>query len=289
MANENEDFNQFIKSAIAEELAKQNGGGSPATTDGQPLKLNLGGQTFEYKNLQELEQAMNTFATGAAQKINELQQVVSAPPPQNTQGSTVTDDTPVWSDQTFIETMSKSPKDGFQYALNQLLFDGKSEDPAADLRTFLEDNEKNKRVLGVYQFKESHPEYVGTPQAAQIIDKVREQMNMPYDAQGLEAAYLMAMNKGLLPNYYQMAQMAQQQLQQQQQNGGQQQQQFQQPPPFNPFAGGGNLNAFNQNPYLQAPPMMGRSSGAPGLDMNVEDLSVDQLESILKKAGQLPS
>lgn len=278
----NQDFDTQLRALVAEEIAKTQKAPETNTPPApQPLKLNIAGQEMTYENLQQLEAAVNNFAQTAAQRIQQL----STPAPTQT-ANVQGDDAPAWSDEAFIEKMTKAPKEGFNYALNQLIFDGRSEDAATDLKTMLRDAELTKRSIAAYQFKDAHPEFPGGAQFATAIDQIREKMNLPYDYTGLEAAYLMGINKGLLPNFYSQQQQMLAQQQNQQQQLQQQGSNFQGQPSltdFNPYS-----QAAAQNPYLQAPPQMGRSQATPfnpGFDP--ESLDLGQLEAILKKTGQM--
>jgi len=296
------DFDGYVQELVANQLAKNQQQQQVALPpEQQPISINIAGQQFTYKNKAEMEQALNQFATTVGSTFNELQAKATAQAtavPDN-QGSYVRGDEPAWDDNQFIEKMTKSPREGLSYWLNAEVFDGKSEDPVADLKRSLTETELTKRSIAAYQFKENHPEFPGGGPAAQVIDNLRQQLNLPYDYNGLEASYLVAMQRGLLPNFY--AQQAQQQQAAQAAQGqdqGQYQPQQQQfniqrptqtmsPQQFN--GGMGLQRGMAQNPYLQAPPSPGRNNPNQfGAINDPENLSLQQLENVLQDIGQLP-
>ena len=292
-----QNFEQFVKDAIAEQLAQS--GSTTGTPTPEPLSLNVGGQTFQYASKAELEASLNNFVGAAGQKLQEMQSAIEqAQAPTAQQGSYVTgsEPTPQWDDSEFVKKMTESPQEGLKYAFNQMFFDGKSQDPVADIRESLSGTELTKRGMAAYQFKENHPEFPGGQQFANKIDEIRQNMGLPYDYNGIEAAYLVGIQRGALPNFYQAQAAAQMQAQAQQQAQYQQQGQDQ---GYNPYAQQGPMNprAFNggfgingnlqNNPYTAAPPGVSRTSPFDGgTGYNPEDLSIEQIEAIFNKAGR---
>lgn len=284
----NQDFEQYLRETVQNVIkeTQQAQPGAQQTVQATPLELNIGGQTFNYKDKAELEAALNTFVQKTSQTVAELQQKASTVPQNvdpNAERFVTGDDEPQWDDSQFVKLMTDSPKSGFEYAFNQLFFGGASENPVEDIKRTFQDMEATKRTIAAYQFKENHPEFPGGADFANKIDTIRQEMGLPYDYNGLEAAYLVGMQRQQLPNFYtmQQQQLAQQQTQQQNQNqtgygytgyNPQQQQQWQ--------GGFGQTN----NPYLQAPPGLTRNSGtnqAP--QTNFEDMSLEQLEQVIAR------
>lgn len=313
----NADFQQFVREVVQEvNSEKQVPNTVVPTATPQPISVNVAGQTFTYNSPQELEAALNNFTNAVSNKMGELQQQATvnriAPTSQVAEGSFVTGNEPVWSNETFIQKMTEDPRTGLEYWLNHAVFEGKSEAPTEDIKRYLAETELTKRSIAAYQFKENHPEFPGGQQAAQIIDQVRNSLGLPYDYNGLEAAYLVAIQRQALPNYYVQAQA--QAYQAQQAQIAAQAQAGQAPSNQNPFAApqvpnngslpggvmdpkafnGGfgmiNMNAqqqaYAQNPYLNAPPSVGRNvpnNFAPNIDP--ESLTIEQLEAIFARAG----
>lgn len=299
----NVDFPGFLKEAVAEQVALATNGGLPtqATAGNEAFELNLGGQTYKYENKAAAEAALNNFMGAVSNQMQDLTNKANTPAPVG-EGSFVSgNEKQDWNesnDKQFVELMTKSPKEGLDYWLNQRIFDGQSADPVADLKRTLTETENTKRTIAAYQFKENHPEFPGGQQAAQIIEKFRQDMNLPYDYNGIEAAYFIAMNRGAIPDY--KAQAAQQQFQQRQQQAAQQQNQGQQ---YQQFTGYEQANAFqpqnspfapenpfnpaggNSNPFLGAPPGVNRNNPNFGGQIDLESLSLEQLEALATKAN----
>ena len=278
----NVDFPGFLKEAVAEEVAKAAHQGGTVTGE-EPLEMNIAGQIYRYPNKAAMEAALNTFVGAVGTRMNELEQkatVGQAPPPE---GSFVTgnEKQDTFDETQFVEKMTKSPKEGLDYWLNQRIFDGKSEDPVSDLKRTLTETELTKRTIAAYQFKENHPEFPGGQQAAQVIEQFRQSMNLPYDYNGIEAAYFIAMNRGALPDYkgQYMQQQQAAQFRAQQQAAAQQDQGY----------GYEQGNAFapqgNANPFLGAPPGVNRNSPNFAGGVDLESLSIEQLESLAQKAN----
>jgi hypothetical protein len=280
----NQDFESYVKD-VATKVIKEStppGTGTPGAPAVQagPIQLNIAGQPFSYNSKEELEQSLNAFMQKTGQTLQELQAQaaaakIQAPPEANV---VTGDDSPVWNDQEFIDKMTQSPREGLSYAFNQLIFDGKSQDAFEDMKRSLHETELTKRSIAAYQFKENHPEFPGGQEAAQRIDNIRDQMGLPYDYNGLEAAYLIGIQRGALPNFYQLK--AQQEAAQQQAIAQAQAQQM----------GGNDPRQFmpgyrGDNPYLQAPPMLGRQGYStqyqPSVDYDA--MPLEQLEQVVQQ------
>lgn len=276
MQDIDKDFDTFLNEKI-HEVVKGNQQNNPNTPASEPLEFNIAGQQLKFASKQELETALSTFVSQQASQNQQMQaQLAELQGQQNNQQYVTGEEAPSWSDESFIEKMTKAPKEAMEYAFNQLLFDGKSQDPVTDIKSRFEEMELTKRSIAAYQFKEQHPEFPGGQQFANTIDQIRQQMNLPYDINGLEAAYLMGINKGVIPNFYGQQQQQQQSPQQEQQQG------YNQPP-----QGYEQFQRQGQNPYLQAPPGVGRNSPStwePQFDP--ESLSTEQIEQIMAKAGK---
>ena len=280
------DYDQLLTEKVKEVLAAEKGNASGNNQE-NPYSFSINGQTFNYENKAAFESAMQQFVSKTASQLATLQQQVATT--QDNRGSFVSgndeQDAPQWSDEQYVELFQKSPKLAFEYALNQTVFGGKSDNAVGDLRQAIEDSENVKKAIAAFQFRQTHPEFQGSQEVGAVLEKIHESMNLPYDSNGLEAAYLVGINKGLIPNFY-----AQQQNQQQQFQGTQQAQQVPQltlpGQQIDPRQWNGGFGQQGQNnPYMQAPPGVGRSNTSNVNTPNFEDLSLPQLAEALKKMG----
>ena len=302
-------FEQYVQEIARQEVDKARtavpdpANPAAATPPAGPISLDIGGRTFNYESKEQLQTALNQFVQFTAGELQKAQQPAAQADEQVQQpGSYVTGDENKWSDQEFVKRMTESPREGLRYYLNQELFDGRSEDPISDLKRSLTETELTKRSIAAYQFKENHPEFPGGVKEAQVIDGIRQQLGLPYDYNGLEAAYLVAMQRQQLPNYYQGAilQGVQQQLAQQQQVGyGNPQAQQLGPAAQNPQAASWNGGAQylssmmnntpmpGNNPYL-APPSaqrVGQGGYAGPGNVDFDNMSLPELEATLARLG----
>src|ERR1039457_6950317 len=212
------EFDQVVTDKVNEIVNSRLG----ANNAPQPLSLNLAGQNFQFRDQAELEASLNQFLGTVSEQQRNSAEALKVQQQQEKQNFATGDETPAWNTNEFVEKMTKDPRQALSYGLNHLLFDGKSPDAVADIRRTFDENEKVKQSLSAYQFKDAHPEFRANPQVVAQLDKLRSDMGLPFDYNGLEAAYLMGINRGVLPNFpaqYQqeLAQRTQQFMPQQQQ------------------------------------------------------------------------
>lgn len=281
-------FDDLIRESVQSVLAETNAentnqpGTKPAAAG--PITLTIQGQQVTFRDQADLEAQLNSTAQAiAAQKA-----AAPAAPPAAISGSKVTGDDdagPSFNNDEYIRLMNEDPRKATNYALSHLMFDGKVDDPAALIRETMITQATQSRQLAAYQFTDAHREVpISDPRVGGVIETVRTELGLPFNAQGLEAAYIYAVNKGRLPDFRQLAA----QTQQQQQLSVPNQQQIQQNQDFQPqYQYGQPQQQFQQpqNQYLQAPPAPGRSTnvGAPLMIGDIEDMSLDQLEKVLRK------
>jgi hypothetical protein len=263
---------------IQEELQKQNAP-DPAVTSPvtqptpQPLELNIMGSKYTFNSHAEMEAALNnTFGA--------LQQQQAAPPPEPA-GRYVTDDQgPKWDQDKYIELMKTDPREAAELVDNFRYFGGKHTGKVSQtIKQRLEEAEVLKQHFSEMQFLATHSEFPRSPQNAQIVHGIRQQLNLPYTPDGLDAAYLVAQQRGYLPavqaapgsqpqNAYTPA--------------GYPQNPQPQPQPFN------NPNNIYQMPQTNyGPPAIGRGASAPseqGFDMDaLESLPLASIKSLIEK------
>jgi hypothetical protein len=263
---------------IQEELQKVNPPeagvqATPQQPAPQPLELNIMGSKYTFNSHAEMEAALNnTFGA--------LQQQQAAPPPEPA-GRYVTDDQgPKWDQDKYIELMKTNPVEAAELVDNFRYFGGKHTGKVSQsIKKQLEEGERAQQFLNEYQFLAAHPEFQRGPQNAQIVHGIRQQLNLPPTFDGLEAAYLVAQQRGFLPavqaapfnqpqNAYAPA--------------GYPQNPQPQPQPFN------NPNNIYQMPQTNyGPPAIGRGASAPaeqGFDTDaLESLPLASIKSLIEK------
>jgi hypothetical protein len=281
------DLNDLIRSSVQEVLAESNTGqtGVPSQPAPQPITVNIQGQPVTFRDQADLEAQLNATAEALRQQQAAVPPPAPAPVPQ---GSRVTDDEGSgFKNDEYIRLMNEDPLKATRYAMNHLIFEGKVDNPEEVLREMLVQQAATRRQLAAYQFREAHREIpLEDPRVLNTLEQVRNNLNLPFSSDGLEAAYALAVQKGMLPDFRQVA------ANQQQQQQGQQQPQQQQNP-YNPYApppvygapGFPSGPPSPANPYLQAPPSVGRSAqfSNPVTADDIENMSADQLASLLNK------
>lgn len=264
----------LLRGMIQEELHKVNPPeagtqAAPQQPAPQPLELNIMGSKYTFNSHAEMEAALNnTFGA--------LQQQQAAPPPEPA-GRYVTDDQgPQWDQDKYIELMKTDPREAAELVDNFRYFGGKHTGKVSQtIRQKLEEGERAQQFLNEYQFLAAHPEFPRGPQNAQIVHGIRQQLNLPSTFDGLEAAYLVAQQRGFLPAVQASPQNAYA-------PAGYPQQAPPQPQPFN------NPNNVYQMPQTNyGPPAIGRGASAPpegGFDMDALDsLPLESVRRMLEK------
>jgi hypothetical protein len=274
-------------------MIKQVTGGTPpvetpvAPPAPTPIKMNIAGQDMEFSSLADAEAKMNEVVKLAAAHIQQNSQV------QKPQATVTGDEAPGFAYDKYVDLMQNGKvQEGISYVLQH--------DPnyKETIKLAQEANQK----LAAYEFRDRHKELIGLPPnqgaaVGQAIAQVRTQFNLPATADGLEAAYLLAQQRGLIPNFAQAPpqNQAQPQNQPNQQHNPWAQPQQQAPVPQNMGFYPQNTNQPpNNNPYLAQngtfapPPVIGRG-GDNSMQQMTEDqleaLSLPQLEALMKKMG----
>ncbi len=266
---------EMLAEVIREELASlaaenDSANGIPAQTrKAEPFVLNVGGQTYSFNTKEEAEAAVTqTFQTFR----NELAKPKEAP--TKDEGAYVTGKEETFDQSRYIDLMGKDIVQAQNYALDHVLG---IPNAAQALKANIQEAHDLKATVAVYQFRELHPEFPMTPEATKVVDGLRRELNQPFTLQGLQAAYGVAQTRGLLPSPQVLA--YQQRLIQEgvlpDPNRPQQQEQ---------------QNPYQRGPLgYQPPPTVNRGTAAapPDLASLAEDMSLEQLEKVLRKHGQL--
>lgn len=287
--NDNFDLETFLKEEVSEAIKNLApvGEKQPPAPAPKELKVQIGGQEHSFKDEAELSAAMEALMQRAQQEIAAAKAAAQPAPAPKPETSPTGADAPDWSMDKFIELMTKDPREAFDYVDNH-------RELPKQLKKAAQETEQLKRVLAAEQFRQLHPEFpIQNAAAANLVNQTREQLGLPYDTQGLEAAYFVALNK--FPDFRNAVQqhsaaLVQQNQAQMQQNRETPSYEGNRPPlpwekqgvPVHTAWNGG----FNPtNPYLQAPPASGRQTQnfTPTSEIDYESLTADQIEAILAK------
>ncbi len=290
-----DDFSSFVRQAIQEEMAKGQQVPNPGAAPSTQIPLTLNGQTVTFNSPEELSTAVSSLVQSLQTQQQAPQYVAPAP-----QVAEVTGKDDPFDVSTFVQKMTSNPLDAFDYA-DKYRFG--VDNPSAAIKDAIASKAKlddMSKVLTVYQFRDAHPEFQGSPQAGQVIEQVMQQGNYPLTTNGLEAAYALAITRGLLPNYY--AHQGQQGQAPQQSPFQPAQPQFQQNPyaqnqpqgqayqnfPQHNFQGGRDPRFFNGGANFAPPsvPRGGVGGNEPDFGSIAENLSTDQIEAVFSRFAQ---
>lgn len=245
------DFENFVTSLVKQEYDKRELPATATTTTGQPatqaappIVLNIDGREVRYDNVESLNRdilGLREVVKGLNEKVNTNDYIATSGPAPYTEPAPKVDDD---FDATFLfKAMEHNPKRAFEYGIEKATGVKPSE-----IKSRLDRAEQSEKVLEAYRFKEMHPDFPGG-NAAVVVDRIRESMNLPFNAQSLEAAYSIAKERGFVqPLRYNPPQAAA-------------------PPPVP--RGGGDVS--------------------PQIRQMAEDMTADQLEATIRKieAGQI--
>ncbi len=271
MPTEREDIVATIREELAKELAKtiNDGDPAPAPAKPEPLTINVAGQTYQFENKEQMEAALTrTFQTFK-------EQIEAKPAPDSREGAYVSgkEATDAFDEKKYVDLMGENALEASKYMLDHVFG---MKDAATNIRQKLEEAEILKSTVSVYQFRELHPEFPMTPEATKVVDGIRRELNQPFTLQGLEAAYGVAQTRGLVPSPQLIA--YQQDLIRKGilADPSAPAQEQQRPAPNSPYG-------------FQPPPGVPRSTPVQGGDLAAvaENMTLDQLESALRRAGQL--
>lgn len=260
MAVDQED-KQFLLEAIKEVLTPEQlkdilgPQAAPEPPAPEPIKMTIGGQEFSFKDTKEVEEKFNAFVAQASQLA------AQPPAPAKPQASVTGDDAPSFDFNTYTELMTQGKiTDGFRHAMMAV----------PEFRQTMEATRHMSAQLAAYQFKERHPELSSAPpQVGSVIEQVRQSLNLPFSADGLDAAYALATHRGMIPQTQTQTQQTQTQTQ------------TQNPPPQaqnNPYLGA--------NGQLAPPPTVSRSgdnSFGGYTEEALEAMTPAQLEALIRK------
>lgn len=292
--DEDAQFQQFLRTeiskAVAEAGIQKNPDGTVVQQQAQPaagpVTIQLDGKPFQFNSLAEANAAIQQSFDSQRQQMAQLQAQLAQNKPAKggkaTGDDDVDDSKPEFEFQTYVDKMAKDPLDAADY-MDRARFGFNPVKKLKKLSRIVEEKaaiiDNQERVLAAYQFKDNHPEYVGSPQSAYVLDQVMKNMNLPFNAEGLESAYAVAVQRGWIRNE------APQQQQQQDQPSlysAQNAPTFGQPD--NPYQQGPSANQWQG---YQPPPRVSRQAQdiAPDITQQFENMSLEQMEGVLQKLG----
>lgn len=288
--NEDAEFQNFLRQAIQEEIQKSH---QPAGADNQnfqpqqavtpqPIALDINGQRLQFANPEELSRSIQGMVNEFNQRLSAQPQ---APAPQNNQVSG--QDEPQFDLNRFVEKMTTNPVDAFNY-VDEYRFKGQN--PYEKAIKAADDVETIKKSLAAYQFRDAHPEFQGNPRNASILQGIMQQAGLPQDVNGLEAAYSLAVVRGLMPPPPHLSAAQPQQPAQQAQDIYGQNPWGAVPNQYQNFQGanfqGPDPRSFNGGANFAPPrvPRTGVTDPVPDLSSMAEDLSADELARVINQS-----
>lgn len=188
MADLSPEDQDFLREAIKQVLDE---GKTPEPIQAPPakLKMNIAGQEYEFENAEDAGRKMTEF-------VHRASQMTQAPPPAAKPTATVSgNDAPEFNMDVYAEYMQNGKvTDGLDYWLKSNVGAG-----VQDLKAKLAKVDELNNTLAVYQFRDRHPELSKLdPTAGQAIEHVRKSLNLPFNAEGLDAAYFYARDRGFI-------------------------------------------------------------------------------------------
>lgn len=258
MPNPEETERDVIAGVIREEMAriqaekdKVAGIETQQTRQPEPMVLTIGGQQYTFKTKEELENSLTTT-------FQNFQQVI-ATKPTGKEGSQVTGKEEEFSQDKYIDLMSKSALDAQNYALNHSIFGGKVPNASEVIRETITEAANTRAALTVYQFKDKHPD-LKLDEAGPILEGIRKELGQPFTANGLEASYGVGIARGLFKTKAQTEKPAPAQT---------------------------NQNSQGPDLGFAPPPQVNRANNGPNPEFldQMESLSLEQLTALGNKLG----
>lgn len=277
---------ELMAEAAAQDAAKNTPVTTPVVTAPQPIKMKIGDQDIEFKDLNDVQEKFNETIKLAQAYIRDTASPSTKAGPQATVKG---DDSEGFNFDKFSALMGdQKVEEGFQYVLDH--------NPA--FKEIRQTAQAANAKLAAYEFRDSHPELarldprVGA-NVGGVIDATRQEYNFPMTKEGLEAAYQMAQVKQKLPNfaqyYNQQPQTVPGQVQGHPQNVQNQGVNPWQAPQYPPTAGQYNNPYLAPNGTVAAPPVVNRGT-ADNFQMEAEDflenMSIQELEAFIARGGR---
>lgn len=217
------------------------------------FKMNVGGQEYNFKSVEEMQNFVNSTLQTAQQVVTQAQQL---PGTRMTAEDALKRDIPKPDLKEFARRLDENPADAFNY-IDKFRF-GVENVPAL-IQSMAQQQMAMAQTMAAYQFRDQHPEFDRTPENADALTKVMQGYNLPLTVDGLEMAYAVAKQNNLIK-------LKEAQSNDDYEEGGS----VRQPAPRGPVT----------------PPRVGRTSGAsptPDWLSYAEELDPDQLLKVISE------
>jgi len=167
--------------------------GAPPIIDepAEPLKLKIFGQEREFKDANEISSAVERLVNEYQTNLAAAQQALAAK--QGTE-KTVVEEPKVDLDE-FVNRIQKDPTDAIDYAFKQKYGVGMDYLLNQARRT-----EEIEGALVAIQFKEMNEDFVPNQNNTNMLNGIRANLGLPFNVQGLNAAYAVGKQYGVFAN-----------------------------------------------------------------------------------------
>lgn len=186
---------QVLQGQLQEFLAQQGlASGNitpPEPPKPQPIEIEIGGQKLSFATPGDLQNALNQQLSANAQQIATLE---NAQAQRNTPAPAADDKEA--RNIAFYEKFKEDPYEAMNMAMNHNIFQGKVADPGAVLRDAALGSESSRQLIEIARFRDLNQSY-NPATDSQSLDRIRQSLNLPITADGLEAAYSMGLNRGI--------------------------------------------------------------------------------------------
>lgn len=246
---------ELVKQQYEENQRKAAGeaAGGEAPPPAGDFKMNIAGQDYTFKSVEEMQNFMNSALTAsqqaAAQTIEEVKRTL---PGTRMTTEEAHRETPKPDLKEFARRLDENPADAFNY-IDKFRYG--TEDVPGLIRQMAAQQVAQGQMLAAYQFRDMHPEFNRTPENAEALSRVLQSYQLPLNYDGLEMAYAVAKQQGFIKTS-----------------------EAEEEPP--------SWKSEPAPPVRSAPPRAGRASAAgtsPDYMSMAEDLDADQLLQVISK------
>lgn len=226
----------------------------PAASANEGFKMNVGGQEYNFKSVEEMQNFVASTIQTAQQTVAQVQ--AALPGSRMTADDAAKREVPKPDLKEFARRLDENPADAFNY-IDKFRFG--TENVPQLIQSMAQQQMAMSQTLAAYQFRDQHPEFDRTPENADALTKVMQGYNLPLTVDGLEMAYAVAKQNNLIK--------------------------MREAPGGDDFEEGGQVRQpAPRGPAT--PPRVGRTSGAspaPDWLSYAEDLDPDQLLKVISE------